>query len=73
MKVHLSRANTGKHIFVLTFGANVAPDLLANWLHQKIKNRATKLFLDRKEVQIEKTEIEIFISEKIADNNSGSS
>ena len=72
MKIYPSRAKEGKHIFMLTFGAKAAPDFLENWLHQKLKDRATRLFLDRKEVQIERTEIEIFISEKLTAKNPGS-
>jgi hypothetical protein len=42
----------------------VPPELLANWLYKKINGRATKLLIDRIEVQISKNEIERVISEK---------
>ena len=61
MKVHAIKE--GKELYRL--GANVPPELLANWLYKKIKGRATKLLLDRKEVQINKSEIERILSEKI--------
>ena len=63
MKVHAIKE--GKELYRLGFGANVPPELLANWLYKKIKGRATKLLLDRKEVQINKSEIERILSEKI--------
>ena len=65
MKVHTSKAIEGKYIFMLTFGINVAPGLLANWLYEKINGRATKLWMDRIEVQINKSEIEKIITEII--------
>ena len=66
MKVHPSIE--GKEMFLLSFGAKVAPGLLASWLYEKINGRATKLLIDRIEVQIDKSEIERAISEKIANN-----
>ena len=66
MKVHPSIE--GKEMFLLSFGAKVAPGLLASWLYEKINDRATKLIIDRIEVQINKSEIERVISEKIAAN-----
>jgi hypothetical protein len=65
MKVHTSKAIEGKYIFMLTFGANVAPGLLANWLYEKINGQATKLWIDRIEIQINKSEIEKIITEII--------
>jgi hypothetical protein len=55
----------GGKMFLLSFGAKVPPGLLANWLYQKINGRATKLLIDRIEVQINKSEIESVISERI--------
>ncbi len=65
MTVHTTKAIEGKYIFRLIFGANVAPGLLANWLYEKINGRATKLWMDRIEVQIKKSEIEKTITEII--------
>jgi hypothetical protein len=70
MQVQPSQTSEEKYIFMLNIGGRVAPDFLANWLHQKLKDRATRLFLDRKEVQIERSEIEQIISERIEKNNS---
>jgi hypothetical protein len=56
----------GKAMFLLSFGAKVAPELLASWLYEKLNDRATKLIMDRTEVQINKSEIERVISEIIA-------
>ena len=69
MKVHTSKAKEGKYIFMLNFGANVAPGLLANWLYEKINGRATKLWMDRIEVQINKSEIEKIITETIGNKS----
>jgi hypothetical protein len=63
MKVHPS--TEGKKMFVLSFGAKVHPEVLANWLYKKINGRATKLLIDRIEVQINKIEIERVISAQI--------
>jgi hypothetical protein len=63
MKVHPSVV--GKEKFLLSFGARVAPGLLANSLYEKIKGRATKLLIDRIEVPINKSAIERFIADKI--------
>lgn len=68
MKVHQSIEIEGKEMFLLSFGAKVAPGLLASWLYEKINGRATQLLIDRIEVQINKSEIERVISEKIATN-----
>jgi len=69
MKVHTSKAIEGKYIFMLIFGTNVAPGLLANWLYEKINGRATKLWMDRIEVQINKSEIEKIITETIGNKS----
>jgi hypothetical protein len=69
MKVHTSKAIEGKYIFRLIFGTNVAPGLLANWLYEKINGRATKLWIDRIEVQINKSEIEKIITEIIGNKS----
>jgi len=69
MKVHTSKAIEGKYIFMLIFGTNVAPGLLANWLYEKINGRATKLWMDRIEVQISKSEIEKIITEIIGNKS----
>ena len=69
MKVHTSKAIEGKYIFMLIFGTNVAPGLLANWLYEKINGRATKLWMDRIVVQINKSEIEKIITETIGNKS----
>jgi len=63
MKVHETKE--GKELFRLGFGDDVSPAILANWLYKKIDGRATKLLLDRKEVEIDKSEIERVFSEKM--------
>jgi hypothetical protein len=63
--VHRSKGIEGKYIFMLNFGINVAPGLLASWLYEKINGRATKLHMDKIEVPIDKSEIERVITEKI--------
>ena len=67
MKVHPSDVEgaKGKNMFLLSFGSKVAPSLLANWLYEKINDRATQLRMGRVEVPINKTEIERVITETI--------
>lgn len=50
---------------VLTFGSGVASGLVASWLYDKIKGRATRLRIDETEVEINKGEIEHIIVRKI--------
>lgn len=69
MKVHTSKEIEGKYLFRLIFGTNVAPGLLATWLYEKINGRATKLWMDRIEVQINKSEIEKIITEAIGNGS----
>ena len=65
MAVQRSKGIEGRYIFMLNFGINLAPGLLANWLYEKINGRATNLLMDRTEVPIDKSEIERVITEKI--------
>jgi len=65
MAVQRSKGIEGRYIFMLNFGINLAPGLLANWLYEKINGPATKLLMDRTEVPIDKSEIERVITEKI--------
>ena len=65
MSVQTSKGIEGKYIFMLNFGINHAPGLLANWLYEKINGRATKLLMDHTEVPIDQSEIERVITEKI--------
>jgi hypothetical protein len=69
MPVHRSRGKEGGYIFHLSFGINLAPGLLANWLYEKIKGRATKLLKDRTKVPIDKSEIERVITGKIEEES----
>ncbi len=65
LEVVASKAREGTHFFMLTFGIKVDTGLIANWLYEKLRDRATKLRMDRIEVQINKSEIERVILEKI--------
>ena len=65
MAVQRSKGIEGRYIFLLNFGINLAPGLLATWLYEKINGRATKLLMDQTEVPIDKSEIERVITEKI--------
>ncbi len=51
--------------FLLTFTTGVSTGIVANWLYDKIKDRASKIRIDRTEVEISKGEIERIIFEKI--------
>ena len=68
MTVHRNKGIEGRYLFTLSFGINQAPALLANWLYEKIKERATKLFMDRTEVPIDNSEIERVITGKIKES-----
>jgi hypothetical protein len=65
MAVQRSKGIEGRYIFMLNFGINLAPALLANWLYEKINGRATMLLMDQTEVPIDKGEIERVITGKI--------
>lgn len=49
--------------FALVFSTTVAGELVANWLYDKIKNRAHKLEIRKVRVQIDKEEIKKVIVE----------
>jgi hypothetical protein len=51
--------------FIVSFTSAVSAGIVANWLYEKIKGRASTLRIDRTEVQINKGEIERVIIEKI--------
>ncbi len=63
-KLPTDKLSEGILLFVLTFANRVDTGLMANWLYEKLKDRATRLCLDRIEVQINKSEIERVILEK---------
>lgn len=65
MKVHLSLSTEGIFTFLLSFRPGVDAGLMSNWLCEKIKGRATRLRLDKAEVQINKEEIEKIMIEKM--------
>jgi hypothetical protein len=69
MPVQRSKGKEGGYTFQLSFGINLAPVLLANWLYEKINGRATKLLIDRTEVPIDKNEIERVITAKIGEES----
>lgn len=50
---------------VLTCGSSVVSSIVANWLWQKLKGRATSLRIDRVEVELNKGDIEKVLIEKI--------
>ncbi len=64
-KVAQAEAVKGYLTFFLSLGIKVDAGLVANWLFENIKDRATKLRMDRIEVQINQEEIEKAIVEKI--------
>ena len=69
MPVHRDRGKEGGYTFHLSFGINLAPGLLANWLYEKINGRATKLLMDHTEVPIDKSKIERLITAKIEEES----
>ena len=50
---------------VVSFGSGVAAGLVADWLYEKLRGRATSLRIDRVEIQIEAGEIRRLLVEKI--------
>jgi len=63
----VAHAEAAKNFFTafLSLGIKVDSGLVANWLFENIKDRASKLHLDRIEVEINQEEIEKVILEKI--------
>lgn len=51
--------------FVLTVGRDVGIGVLGNYIYGKLRDRATKLRVDREEIQIEEGEIVRIITEHI--------
>ena len=51
--------------FVLMFGSEVAAGIVANWVYDKLKNRAEKIVINRREVQMDREEIKRVIEEEI--------
>ncbi len=49
----------------LTFGTGVASGMVANWLFQKLNRRATKLRIDRTEIEIEEGAIRRVIETRV--------
>jgi hypothetical protein len=51
--------------YVLEYGSGVSAGILASYLYEKLKGRATVLRVDRQEIQIEQGEITRIITEHI--------
>ncbi len=51
--------------FILSFGSGVGAGLIANWIYDKIKNRATSIRINRKVTIIDKDHIFIMIQEEM--------
>jgi len=64
-KVDQAEAVKKNPVFFLSFGTKANASLVANWLFENIQDRATKLRIDRIEVQINQEGIEEIIVEKI--------
>ena len=51
---------------LLTFAATVSANVLAAWLHDKLKSaRARRMWIDRTEIELDQGEIERIVREKI--------
>ena len=55
-------------VIIVTFVANVSAGLVAAWLYDRIKDKSTKITINRKEVIIDKGEIRKVIEENIIIN-----
>lgn len=49
----------------LIFGSGVAASYLANWLYAKLSGKATKIRINRLEIEIDKGKIEKVLREKV--------
>jgi hypothetical protein len=58
MRVQMGNEKKGTLLYNLTFAKSIDPGLIANWLYAKIGGRATRIWMDRIEVQFNKNEIE---------------
>jgi len=56
-------------ITIIAFATQVAAQIVANWLYDKIKGRAVKLRIERTEVEIDKGQIERILMEKMEQTN----
>jgi len=63
--VALKKVDQAQATFFLSMGNKADPGRVANWLFENIKERATRLRMDRVEVQINQEEIQKTIIEKI--------
>jgi len=62
----LSRATSPEIIFIVTFGANVAAQVVANWLSAKLLSEPTrKVTINRQKIEITPEGIRRIISESI--------
>ncbi len=68
-KVAQAEAVKGYLTFFLSLGIKVDAGLVANWLFENIKDRATKLRMDRIEVQINQEET--FLLQRYGDHYRG--
>ena len=48
--------------FILTFGTGVASGMVASWLYDKLKGKATRLRIEKQEIQIDQGEIKRILS-----------
>ena len=49
----------------ISFGVGVSSSMVANWLYAKLKGRASRLRIDRREIEIEEGVIKRIIDEHI--------
>lgn len=50
---------------VLTFGGGIITSIVANWIYDKLKGRASEITIDRTLIKIDKNQIKKVIDEKI--------
>ena len=50
---------------ILSVGGSITANVISTWLYEKLKGRAIRLHIDRKEIQIDNGEIKKIIEESI--------
>ncbi|HEY4759321.1 MAG TPA: hypothetical protein VIH42_01945 [Thermoguttaceae bacterium] len=53
---------------ILTIGKDVGVGIISAWLYDKLKRRATKIYIDRVEIEITENNIKRILVEKIGEN-----
>lgn len=63
----IRRVEADSHLIelIITFSGGVSTSLIANWIYDKLKDRASRIQINRKEVKFNKGRIERILIEEI--------